>query len=89
MERSKASGGAVLSVVTESLERTAKDYTEEQYLQAVKEFSVSATTGEVDHPRWIFISNHCHFPQLARKQYALYFQECTLWITHHRLHPLC
>ena len=45
----KASAVGVPSMVSESLKQTTKDYTEEEYLQAVKDSSASACVGEIDH----------------------------------------
>lgn len=56
----KASGVAIPSMVTESLKRATKDYAEDEYVQAVKESSVTAFAGEMGHPLLAFISNQCH-----------------------------
>lgn len=48
--RFKASGVTIPSMVTESLKRVAKDQAGEEYVQAVKESSVTAFAGEIVHP---------------------------------------
>ena len=53
-KRFKASGAGASSMVSESLEHTTKDCTEEEYLQAVRESSASAFAGEMDHPSTFF-----------------------------------
>ena len=72
-KRFKASGAGASSMVSESLEYTTKDCTEEEYLQAVKESSASAFAGEMDHhstflylvivvfPSWRRNSTSCSF----------------------------